>query len=206
VRIRATGLIATIVACLSLAQWPAHAETGATQPMSQGGTDVAGWRGLPWGQPARHVLGYLDRDALVTRDAIEVAGCYFTSALPIRLQNEEWEAWICEDRRTGAFVAVSLEKGYDDMFFDDRRTTELFDTFVAEFTALYGPAHEYWEHCHNARWHATVQYRWFFPTTTVSLLLRDAPDRWVSIRYEQPNDRPNFGPGVCVSRPRDLRG
>ena len=34
-----------------------------------------------------------------------------------------------------AFVAVSLEKGYDDMFFDDRRTTELFDTFVAEFTA-----------------------------------------------------------------------
>ncbi len=182
----------------------ATADSGAVPPLTAAGTDLTGWRDLPWDTPVEAAANAFG-DAL-RRDHIEVAGCYFSTAVPVTLASEAWEAWLCEDRTSGRVIAVSLEKGYDDMFFDERRTTELYNTFLAEFTERYGPAHEFWEHCHNARWHETIQHRWFFPSTTVSLLLRDGPDRWVSIRFEKPNDTPNFGPGVCVTRPRDLRG
>jgi len=196
---------AILVTLVSVTSGLAQAESGAVPPLTRSGTDVPGWRGMAWGSSLDAALDSLGGTPL-RRDYIEVAGCYFSTSVPIRLGSEDWEAWLCQDRGTGQVVAVSLEKGFDELFFDDRRTTTLYDTFLAEFTERYGPAHEFWEHCHNARWHATVQHRWFFPSTTVSLLLRDAPDRWVSIRFEQPNDQPNYGPGVCVTRPRDLRG
>jgi hypothetical protein len=168
--------------------------------------DVAGWRGISWGIPISRAQAVLGGQTLDRQEAIEVGGCYFTRALPLHLDDEEWQAWLCEDRESGAIIGVSLEKGFQGLFFDDTRKTDLFEAFLDEFTAQYGPAHLFWEQCHNARWNATVQYKWFFPTTTVSLLLRDAPDQWVSVRFEQPTDLPDFGPGVCVKQPVDLRG
>jgi hypothetical protein len=185
---------------------PARADTGAVEPTIPNGADIAGWRGLTWGTPVGRAEAIFGDRRLDHQEAIEVGGCYFTRALPVQLEGEAWQAWLCEDRESGAVIGVSLEKGFQGLFFDDSRKTELFESFLAEFTAQYGPAHLFWQHCHNARWNATVQYKWFFPTTTVSLLLRDVADGWVSVRFEQPSDRPDFGPGVCVSRPVDLRG
>jgi hypothetical protein len=186
----------------------AHADSGAVEPVRADGekTDVSGWRGLAWGTPVSEAARLFDGTVLDRQEEIEVAGCYFTRAVPISLEQETWQAWLCEDRDTGEVIGVSLEKGFRGVFFGDDRGTRLFKTFLAELTEQYGPAHRYWEQCHNARWNATVQYKWFFPSTTVTLLVRDVPDRWTSLRFERPNKRPDFGPGVCVKQPRDLRG
>jgi len=206
-KLRKTGAVLALLAILSGAgPVLANADSGAVEPISRDRADIAGWRGLTWGTPIGRAEVLLGEEILEHQDAIEVGGCYFTRALPLRLRNESWQAWLCEDRRSGAVIGVNLEKGFQGLFFDDSRRTDLFETFLAEFTEHYGPAHLFWEQCHNARWNATVQYKWFFPTTTVSLLLRDVPDRWVSVRFEQPTSLPDFGPGVCVTRPVDLRG
>ena len=64
--------------------------------------------------------------------------------------------------------------------------------------------HRYWSQRFNAIGSPTVQYRWYFPTTTVTLLHRDAATK-AAIRYEPTNARPEFGPGVCRVPPVDLR-
>lgn len=193
---------------LSLGSTLAHAESGAVEPIQTVGNDadVGGWRGLTWGTPVSEAAAALGDIALDQQQAIEVAGCFFTRAVPITLEHEAWQAWLCQDRDSGEVVAVSLEKGFRGVFFGDERGTDLTETFLAELTEQYGPAHLFWDQCHNARWNATRQYKWFFPTTTIVLLMRDVPDRWTSIRFERPTDRPDFGPGVCVVQPRDLRG
>lgn len=184
------------------------ADSGAVEPIQPIGeeNDIAGWRGLKWGTPVSEASAQFREVKLDHQQAIEVAGCYFTRAVPLSLEHEAWQAWLCQDRDTGEVVGVSLEKDFRGVFFGDERGTDLFDTFLAELTEHYGPAHQFWEQCHNARWNATVQYKWYFPTTTVSLLLRDVPDRWASIRFERPTGLPDFGPGVCVKKPVDLRG
>ena len=200
------AIAAAFVAYLNFS-W-VHADSGAVEPAHGGGDemDVAGWRGLAWGTPASEAAKLLDNVVLDRQQEIEVGGCFFTRAVPLSLKDEAWQAWLCEDRKTGDVIAVSLEKGFRGVFFGDDRKTELFETFLAELTAQYGPAHLFWNQCHNARWNQTVQYKWVFPTTTVTLLVRDVPDQWVSVRFEQTNNRPDFGPGVCVTLPRDLRG
>jgi hypothetical protein len=182
----------------------AQANFGPVEPTTPNGPDVLGWRSLTWGTPVSRAETILGERPLDHQEATKFAGCYFTRALPLQLVDEDGQAWLCEDRQSGAVIGVSLEKGFEGMFFGALRKTDLFETFLAELTAQYGPAHLFWEQCHNARWNATVQCKWLFPTTTVSLLVRDVPDRWVSVRFEQPNDLPDFGPGVCVKRPADL--
>lgn len=203
-RVYAAAAAIALATCLALTT-TGHADSGVVEPLSNHESDIAGWRGLPWGSSLDQAISVFEEEPF-RRDPIEVGGCYFTTAVPVFFLDEEWEAWLCQDRVTGLLTAVSLEKGFGDMFFDERRSTALYSTFLAELTERYGPAHEFWQYCHNARWRETVQHRWFFPTTTVSLLLRDASDRWVSIRFEQRNNNPNYGPGVCVTGPRDLRG
>jgi len=197
--------LGTVVLC-TIGSPPTHADSGVVEPTTPNRLDILGWRGLNWGTPISRAKTILGNRPLDHQEAIEFNGCYFTRALPLELNDEAWQAWLCEDRQSGAVIGVSLEKGFEGMFFGALRKTDLFDTFLAEFTAQYGPAHLFWEQCHNARWNATVQYKWLFPTTTVRLVMRDLPDRWVSVRFEQPSDLPDFGPGVCVKRPVDLRG
>jgi hypothetical protein len=197
--------VGTAVLC-TIGSPPTQADSGVVEPTTPNRLDILGWRGLNWGTPISRAKTILGNRPLDHQEAIEFNGCYFTRALPLELNDEAWQAWLCEDRQSGAVIGVSLEKGFEGMFFGALRKTDLFDTFLAEFTAQYGPAHLFWEQCHNARWNATVQYKWFFPTTTVRLVMRDVPDRWVSVRFEQPSDLPDFGPGVCVKRPVDLRG
>ena len=186
----------------------AHADSGAVEPVQTTGekVDVTGWRGLTWGTPIGEATALFGNIALDHVQAIEVGGCFFSQAVPISLAHESWQAWLCEDRDTGEVVAVSLEKDFRGVFFGDDRGTDLTDTILAELTEQYGPAHLFWDQCHNARWNVTRQYKWFFPTTTVVLLMRDVPDRWTSLRFQRPTDKPDFGPGVCVVQPRDLRG
>ena len=205
-KLRGSAAALLLLGLIAMVAPSAHADTGAVEPTVPSPMDIAGWRGLTWGTPVARAEAILGNRPLDRQEAIEVGGCYFTRALAVRFEDEQWQAWLCEDRVSGAVIGVSLEKGFQGLFFDDTRRTDLFETLLAEFTAQYGPAHLFWEQCHNARWNATVQYKWFFPTTTVSLLLRDIPDQWVSVRFEQPSDRPDFGPGVCVTRPVDLRG
>ena len=197
--------VGTVVLC-TICSPPTQADSGVVEPTTPNRLDILGWRGLNWGTPISRAKTILGNRPLDHQEAIEFNGCYFTRALPLELDDEDWQAWLCEDRQSGAVIGVSLEKGFEGMFFGALRKTDLFDTFLAEFTAQYGPAHLFWEQCHNARWNSTVQYKWFFPTTTVRLVIRDVPDRWVSVRFEQPSDLPDFGPGVCVKRPVDLRG
>jgi len=206
-RLQNWAVILVIVA-LAVGSTVARADSGAVEPVQTSGeqVDVTGWRGLSWGTPIREATELFGDIALDRVQAIEVGGCFFSRAVPISLAHESWQAWLCEDRNTGEVVAVSLEKDFRGVFFGDDRGTDLTDTFLAELTEQYGPAHLFWDQCHNARWNVTRQYKWFFPTTTVVLLMRDVPDRWTSLRFQRPTNRPDFGPGVCVAQPRDLRG
>lgn len=197
---------ALLAAAASVPVTPAAAETGALARMTADGRDVAGWGGIAWGMTIEEALALFDADGVVRQEPIEVAGCYFRFALPLRLAGEKWQVWLCQDRHDDTVIAVNIEKGFGGTFFDGDHGTQLFDTLLAEFTARYGPAHRFWEQCHNVRWNATMDYKWFFPSTTVSLVYRDVPERWAGIRFERPTGRPDFGPGVCVKAPVDLRG
>ncbi len=170
-------------------------------------TDVAGWRGIQWGMPVREALLMFDDLHEVQASKSDIGNCYFQYAVPVRFGDEEWDAWLCEDRDSTGVIAISIEKGYGGgVFFDsDKSASRLFDVLLARLTGSYGPAHRYWRQCYNALGSPTVQYRWYFPTTTVTLLHRDAAARWAAIRYEPSNARPEFGPGVCSGPPVDLR-
>ena len=73
------------------------------------------------------------------------------------------------------------------------------------FVEAYGPAHSYWHTCHNMNWNKTVQYDWYFKELKISLVDRDEPANWVVMRYEPPSDKVEYGLGVCVELPLDLR-
>ena len=169
--------------------------------------DVSGWRGIQWGMPLGEALLMFDDAHEVQAGKSDIGNCYFQYAVPVKFEDEEWDAWLCEDRHSAGVIAISIEKGFGGrVFFDgEKLASRLFDVLLARLTDSYGPAHRFWRQCYNALGSPTVQYRWYFPTTTVTLLHRDAAARWAAIRYEPSNARPEFGPGVCSGPPVDLR-
>ena len=49
-----------------------------------------------------------------------------------------------------------------------------------------------------------TQYRWYFPSTTITLLNRDVTRNWVMIGFERPVKRIEVGPGICATPPTDF--
>ncbi|MEE8171976.1 MAG: hypothetical protein V3T62_03515, partial [Alphaproteobacteria bacterium] len=105
--------------------------------------------------------------------------------------------WLCEAPDEAVVAALNFESASGH--------TEHFDAFLEAFTEAYGPAHSYWHTCHNVNWNKTVQYDWYFPELRISLVDRDEPANWVVMRYEPASDKVEYGPGVCIEPPLDLR-
>jgi hypothetical protein len=160
---------------------------------------LTGLRGIEWGMSVRDAIALFGRSVLIQETKTSISGCYVQYAIPIRLIDEDWSIWLCEAEKEAVVTALNFEIA------NGRRHTEHFDTFLAAFTEAYGPAHSYWHTCHNVNWNKTVQYDWYFSAMRISLIDRDEPANWVVMRYEPPSDRPDYGPGVCIEPPLDLR-
>jgi hypothetical protein len=160
---------------------------------------LTGLRGIEWGMSVHDAIALFGRSVLIQETKTSISGCYVQYAIPIRLIDEDWSIWLCEAEKEAVVTALNFEIA------NGRRHTEHFDTFLAAFTEAYGPAHSYWHTCHNVNWNKTVQYDWYFSAMRISLIDRDEPANWVVMRYEPPSDRPDYGPGVCIEPPLDLR-
>ena len=169
--------------------------------------DVKGWRQIVWGMPLAEALGLLGNARIVQRPKSEIAGCHFEYAVPIRFEEEEWDAWLCEDRADASIVAINIEKGYRGNFFfeQDQYGSRLLEQLFADLSAEFGGAHRHWQYCFNVLGNPTEQYQWYFPSTVITFLIRDAGANWAMIRFERASGRPEFGPGVCSAPPVDLR-
>lgn len=169
--------------------------------------DVSGWRTIEWGMPLSQALALFEDVRIVQERKTEIAGCYFQYAVPITVLDEEWDAWLCEDRDDQTIVAINIEKGYRGSFFFDETLTRsrILDAFLAGLSDRFGPAQRFWGNCFNALGNPTEQFRWYFPSTTITFLYRDTGREWGMVRFEPSNRRPEFGPGVCSTPPVDLQ-
>jgi len=159
--------------------------------------DLTGLRGIRWGMSVTDAIALFGRSVLVQQTKTSISGCLVQHAIPIRLLDEEWFIWLCEAPEEAVVTALNIESA--------NRHTEHFNLFLEAFVEAYGPAHSYWHTCHNVNWNKTVQYDWYFPELRISLVDRDEPANWVVMRYEPPSDKVEYGPGVCVEPPLDLR-
>lgn len=169
--------------------------------------DVPGWRGIEWGMPLAEALVLFETARVLQERKTEIAGCYFRYAVPVLILGEEWDAWLCEDREDQTIVAVNMEKGYrGGFFFDETQTSSrILDAYFADMSDRFGPAQRHWRYCFNALGNPTEQFRWYFPSTTITFLYRDTGSDWGMVRFEPPTGRPEFGPGVCSTPPVDPR-
>ena len=192
------GFRVVIVATVLIGGVAAHAmETPA---------DVSGWRTIQWGMPLSEALTLFDDARIVQGRKTEIAGCYFQYAIPIDIEGEDWDAWLCEDRDDQSIVAINLEKGYRGAFFFDQALTRsrILDALFADMSDRFGPAQRFWGDCFNVLGNPTQQFRWYFPTTIITLLYRDTITNWAMLRFEPALGQPEFGPGVCSTPPVDL--
>ena len=178
-----------LLAAVLLAAAPAAAMKGEDE--------LTGLRGIRWGMSVADAIALFGRSVEVQRTKTAISGCYVRYAIPIRLLDEDWAIWLCETADEAVITALNFES--------PNRHTEHFETLLEAFTEAYGPAHRYWHSCHNVNWNKTVQYDWYFPDMRVSLVDRDEPANWVVMRYEPPSNRVEYGPGVCIEPPLDLR-
>ena len=158
--------------------------------------DVVGWRGVRWGMAVEEALRQFDEARVMQQTKLELGGCYFRYGVPLELFDAAWEARLCEARERPVVIGVYIET---------RSYRDDFERIVAALTGVYGRPHVLWRHCFNAVGHETAQYRWFFASTTVTLVILDRLQGWATVRYEKPIERPDFGPGVCLEPPLDLR-
>ncbi|MDA0230024.1 MAG: hypothetical protein O3B21_07525 [Proteobacteria bacterium] len=159
--------------------------------------DLTGLRGIRWGMSVTDAIALFGRSVLIQQTKTSISGCIVQYAIPIRLLDEDWFIWLCEAPEEAIVTALNIETA--------NRHTEHFDVFLEAFVEAYGPAHSFWHSCHNVNWNKTVQYDWYFPDLRISLVDRDEPANWVVMRYEPPSDKVEYGPGVCVEPPLDLR-
>ena len=169
--------------------------------------DVLGWRSIQWGMPLADALALFGGARVVQEQKTEIAGCYFRYAIPISVLDEDWDAWLCEDRDDRTIVAIHMEKGYRGGFFFEPNLTRsrILDALFADMSDRFGPAQRYWGNCFNVLGNPTQQYTWYFPTTTISFVYRDISREWAMLRFEPNLGRPDFGPGVCSTPPVDLQ-
>ena len=169
--------------------------------------DVVGWRGITWGMALYKALELFKNEIQVHDPKFTVGNCHFSYIVPIRLGKENWQAWLCESRENATITGIAIERGYDGLFFGLLESqTVLFENFLSNLTSLYGQAQRYWRQCHNSRWHRTEQYRWYFPSTTISLVYRDIPNKHAAIHLFKPSQKlPDSGPGICPLPSIDLR-
>jgi hypothetical protein len=158
---------------------------------------LTGLRGIHWGMAVPDVIALFGRSELIQQTKTSRSGCYVQFAIPIRLLDEDWSIWLCEAENEAVVTALNFESASGH--------TAHFEVFLAAFTEAYGPAHSYWQSCHNVNWNKTVQYDWYFSEMHISLVDRDTSANWVVMRYEPPSDKIEYGPGVCIEPPLDLR-
>lgn len=159
-------------------------------------SDVTGWRNVFWGMPVDQALKQFDKVTIVQETMVELRGCFVKYGVPIKLLGEAWEAWLCEDRGDRTINAVSIETPTG---------SAKFAALVAELNTAYGMPHRHWSRCINAAGGVMEQYRWYFPSTTITLINRDLERGSVAVRYERPRPGPEYDPGVCWRPPTDLR-
>jgi hypothetical protein len=159
-------------------------------------SDVEGWRGVTWGMPLEQALESFEEVVIVQNTMVELRGCFVQYGVPIELFDEAWEAWLCEERDDRTINAVSIET---------RTGSKNFAAFAAELNIAFGTPHRHWSRCINAAGGVLEQYRWYFRSTTITLINRDLERGWVSVRYERPKPGPEYDPGVCWRPPIDLR-
>ncbi len=76
---------------------------------------------------------------VLQRTKFQIGHCYFSHAVPVRFEDEDWDVWLCEDRDTGAINAVNLELGYRGGLFFGASGSKLFLQFLDDLTLAYGP-------------------------------------------------------------------
>jgi hypothetical protein len=91
--------------------------------------------------PLGEALLLFDDAREVQATKTDIGNCYFQYAVPVTFEDEEWDAWLCEDRGTGDVIAVSIEKGFGGrIFFDsDKSASRLFEVILARLTGSFGP-------------------------------------------------------------------
>ena len=183
------------IACIALLAAALLAAAPAAAMKDEDG--LTGLWGICWGMSVADAIALFGRSEQVQRTKISVSGCYVRYAILIRLLNEDWSIWLCEAPDAAVVAALNFES--------KSGHTRHFDSFLEAFTGAFGPAHSYWHTCHNANWNKTVQYEWYFPEMRVSLVDRNEPANWVVMHYVPPSDRVEYGPGVCIESPLDLR-
>ena len=168
-----------------------------TQAPAKTDEPLTGLMGIRWGMSVTDAIALFGRSVLVQRTKTSISDCYVQYAIPIRLLDEDWSIWLCEEQDEPVIAALNFETASG--------RTEHFDAFLEAFTEAYGPAHRYWHSCHNVIGNKTVQYDWYFPEMRISLIDRDEPVHWVVMRYEPASDKVEVGPGICIEPPLDLR-
>ena len=176
-----------------------HAATpvGAASDTPAEAGDVLGWDHIRWGMTTNEVIAHYGAALTIQQTKTSLGGCSVRYAVPIKLLDEKWIVWLCEEPDSDRISAVNIE-------IESGQTRHL-ERFLNELTDAYGPAHAFWGTCHNVRWNGTEKHTWSFKTTKVSLINRDITVPWVVFRYELNTHTPDFGPGVCSHPPVDLR-
>jgi len=168
-----------------------------TQAPAKSGETLTGLMGIRWDMSVTEAIALFGRSVLVQQTKTSISDCYVQYAIPIRLLDEDWSIWLCEERDEPVIAALNFESA--------NGRTEHFDEFLEAFTEAYGPAHSYWHACYNVMGNETVQYDWYLAEMRIKLIALDKPANRVVMRYERPSNRAEFGPGICIEPPLDLR-
>ena len=157
-----------------------------------------------WDMKVNEIISNSKIPKYIKSKGFKIGYCYFKYSIQIKIKNEPWEIWLCENQKNGRLYGISIEKGFNGIFFDNNKSkTKLFDMLFKKLNKIYGPPTKHWKECHNTRWNFTEQYSWYFEKTTISFVIRDVPLQQMAIHFHKPTGKKDYGPGICNVQPDD---
>ncbi|PPR78744.1 MAG: hypothetical protein CFH01_00803 [Alphaproteobacteria bacterium MarineAlpha2_Bin1] len=152
-----------------------------------------------WDMKVDDIIKNLKESEYKESKGFKVGYCYFRYSIEFEIKNEPWEIWLCQDEKNDRLYGISIEKGFNGIFFEKNRSkTKLFNFFKKKLENIYGSPNKIWEQCHNTRWNFTEQYSWYLTKTTISFIIRDVPLQQMAIHFHKPTGKKDYGPGICA--------
>jgi len=157
-----------------------------------------------WDMKVEDIIKNLKPSQYKKLDGFKIGYCFFRYSINFKIKNESWEIWLCENEKNSKLYGISIEKGFNGIFFDNNKSrTDLYGFFKKKLENIYGTPDKHWKECHNTRWNLTEQYSWYLTKTTISFIIRDVPMQQMAIHYHKPTGKKDFGPGICPKQPGD---
>ncbi|MBL41277.1 MAG: hypothetical protein CMM49_01300 [Rhodospirillaceae bacterium] len=165
-------------------------------------SEIINLENIFWDMSVDKIIKNIKSSKYNMSDGFKIGYCYFRYSINIKIKNEPWELWLCENPENGKLYGISIEKGFNGVFFEKNKSkSNLFSNFLNNLKNIYGPPEKVWKECHNTRWNFTEQYSWYFAKTTISFVIRDIPLKQMAIHYHKPTGIKDFGPGICSAQP-----